>query len=289
MKYTKLLITYTDGKDPFVVPFNLRDNPVVPKWIEHVETAQRQYPIDDPGRFYGFGTIEEQRQDSLDRINHCIHVINDFEKIIDRKIIDINDQDTLNYLHHIFEKYHGLLDQQTHEFWKRAPIKVRQALADLNICVHRCESAGRGALPRHVTTWFGLPKTEKLAKEDFEYFEREITRGTAYLNYVEIGKTLADLMRDEDQYIGEDAFKPFDYYSADFNVKFWSTESRQAEEEYVKIKKYYEQHLDFFESRGWSFNNKQLLAENCPLADIEDTDHIAEIAKRRWVQSVTFE
>jgi hypothetical protein len=286
MKYTKLLITYTDGKDPFVVPFILRDNPVVPKWIERVETAQRQYPIDDPGRFYGFGTIEEQRQDSLDRINHCVHVINDWKPIVERTVESVDDQDTLNYLHHIFEVHHGMLDQQD---WQNTPEDVRKALADLNICVHRCESVSRGAYPRHVVTWFGLPKTLRLVKEDFDYFEQTVTSGTVYLNYVEIGKTLADLTRDRDQYIGDDAFKPYDYYSADFNVKFWSTDSRQAEEEYATLREYYAQHQDFFEQRGWHWPNNQLVAEHCPLADIESLKHIKEIEKRRWVQTVTFE
>jgi len=286
MKYTKLLITYTDGKDPFVVPFILRDNPVVPKWIERVETAQRQYPIDDPGRFYGFGTIEEQRQDSLDRINHCVHVINDWKPIVEKQLHSVDDQDTLNYLHHIFEEHHGLLDQQE---WSDTPDSVREALADLNVCVHRCESVSRGACPRHVVTWFGLPKTERLTSEDFDAFENGITEGTVYLNYVEIGKTLPDLMRDNDKWISDDAFKPFDYFSADFNVKFWSTTSRQSDEYYANIREYYAQHKDFFEQHGWHWPNKQLMAEHCPLADIEDLKHIKEIEKRRWVQTVTFE
>lgn len=286
MKYTKLLITYTDGKDPFVVPFILRDNSVVPKWIERVETAQRQYPIDDPGRFYGFGTIEEQQQDSLSRINHCIHVINDWKPIVEKQLHSVHDQDTLNYLHHIFEEHHGLLDQQE---WRDTPEAVRKALVDLNICVHRCESVSRGAHPRHVVTWFGLPKTKQLAQEDFEHFEQTLTAGTVYLNYVEIGKTLMDLARDRDQYIGDDAFKPYNYYSADFNVKFWSSDIRQAEEEYAILREYYAQHKDFFEQHGWYWPNKQLVAEHCPLADIENLKHIKEIEKRRWVQTVTFE
>jgi len=285
--YNKLLITYTNGSDPFVVPFILRDNPIVPKWVERVETAKKQYPIDDPGRFYGFGTIEEQRQDSLDRINHCIRVINDWKPIVERTLHSVDDQDTLNYLHHVFEIHHGLLDQQ--EWSETTPDVVKQALANLNICVHRCESVSRGAYPRHVVTWFGLPKTKQLSPEDFEYFEKTISQGTVYLNYVEIGKTLPDLTRDRDQYIGDDAFRPYDYYSADFNVKFWSTDSRQAEADYARLKEYYDQHRDFFEESGWYWPNRQLIAEHCPLADIENLDHIKEIEQRRWVQSVTFE
>jgi len=287
--YTKLLIRYTNSEDSFVVPYTLRNNSIVPKWIERVRTAQDKYPIDDPGRFYGFGSIEEQVEDSLSKINQCIDIINNFEPIIGRRLTNVNDQDTLNYLHHIFEEYHGLLDQQNHEFWSRSPNSVHNALADLNICVHRCESAAEGAPKRHVVTWFGLPKTKQLAPEDYDYFEQTLSTGTVYLNYVEIGKTLGDLTRDNDRYIGDEGFKPFNYYSADFNVKFWSTNGRQATDEYASIREYYANHRMFFEQQGWHWGDKVLTAEYCPLADIDDIRHLDEISNRCWVKSVTFE
>jgi len=284
MEYSKLLITYADGDDELIVPFTLRDNSVVPKWTERVFKAQKQYPIDDPGRFYGFGSLEEQVSEALSLINGNIDIINAHDNIIDRRLENVNDQDTLNYLHHIFETHHGLLDQQQ----KDMPERVLEALADLNVCVHRCESVARGAKPRHVVTYYGLPKDRQLEKDDFDCFERTITTGTAYLNYVEIGKTLPDLYRDNDSYIGDEAFRPYNYYSADFNVKFWTIDGRQADTEYANIREYYAQHRDYFESKGWFWGDKRLTAEHCPLADIDDIGQIQEIAKRRWVKSVTF-
>ena len=193
MDFDYLYITYCDANnkfDTFTLKYKLRDNEVVPKWCERIITAQKNYNIDDPGRFYGFGEIEEQRSDSINRINTCVNIINSFEKIIDRKLIDVDDQDTLNYLHHIFEIYHGLLDQQTHEYWLRAPVEVRSALADLNVLVHRCESVQRGCKPRHVITYYGLPKTETLEFEDFVNFTDNYQFGTVYLNYVDQLKSL---------------------------------------------------------------------------------------------------
>lgn len=223
MDFKHLYIKYSnpsDSLDTFTLQYKLRDNPVVPKWCERVELAQKKYTIDDPGRFYGFGNVDDQKADAVDRINTCIDTINNFETIVDRRLNSIDDQDTLNYLHHIFEIYHGLLDQQTHELWLRAPIAVRRALADLNILVHRCESVQRGATPRHVVTYYGLPKDQVLDTDDYAYFTDKVEFGTVYLNYAEIGKTLEDLAIDNDQYISDEAFKPFEHYSADFNVKF---------------------------------------------------------------------
>ena len=137
--YKYLCIEYADPDNPIdsmPVRFRLRNNSVVPKWTDKIIKAQRQYPIDDPQRFYGFGNLDQQISSALLKINACIDVINSHQHIVDRKLMYINDTDTLNYLHHIFEVYHGLLDQQTHEFYLTANTEVRRALADLNICVH---------------------------------------------------------------------------------------------------------------------------------------------------------
>ena len=181
MNFNYLYIKYVNPNDllnTFTLQYKLRDNPVVAKWCERLESAQSKYSIDAPNRFYGLGTIEEQVADSISRINNCVKTINNFEPIIDRQLADINDQDTLNYLHHVFEVYHGLLDQQTHELWLRAPNSVRRALADLNILVHRCESVQRSALPRHVVTDYGLPKDKTLDINDYAYFTDKIEFGT---------------------------------------------------------------------------------------------------------------
>jgi hypothetical protein len=292
LHYTNLLIEYAnpqDLNDSAVIPFQLENKPIVPKWIDKVLQAQSQYPIDDPARFYGFGSREYQQQDALTRINSCIGVINSHRRIIDRNLSNINDQDTLNYLHHIFEVYHGLLDNQTHEFYISAGPEVRLALANLNLFVHRCESVGRGANPRHVVTWFGLPKTDTLDIGDYKYFTNNYQFGTVYLNYVEIGKTLEDLAQDGDKYIGDDAFQPFRHYSADFNVKFFNTPYTKNQSTQKKILQYYQQHRDFFEKQGLSQGHDFLRPGSIPLAKISNPADFELIESRQYVKSVTFE
>ena len=282
MDFKNLYIKYCDPSNPldtFTLQYKLRDNPIVPKWCERIESAQTKYSIDDPRRFYGFGTIEEQSRDAVIRINSCIKIINNFEPIITRGLIDIADQDTLNYLHHIFEVYHGGLDQQTHELWQRAPTNVRQALADLNISVHRCETVQRQPTPRHVVTYYGLPKNKTLEFSDYEFFEDTVKFGTVYLNYVEIGKTLDDLTIDNDQYIFDTGFQPFNHYSADFVIKFWNDDHRQVEEKRVKIKQYYDAHKDFFIQKQLSWGHPYLNSGSIPVADLQYTGNQKELLK----------
>ena len=48
----------------------------------------------------------------VNAINNCIDIINTYKPgFIEKRLYDTIDQDTLNYLHHIFEVYHGMLNE----------------------------------------------------------------------------------------------------------------------------------------------------------------------------------
>jgi len=282
--YKKLLIDYADPADlnnSITLEFQLRNNPIVARWIERVETAQAQYPIDDPARFYGLGS--NQAETALLQINKCIDLINSHHPIIDRTLVAVTDQDTLNYLHNVFERYHGLLDQQNNDFWMRAPAAVRRALADLNILVHRCESVARGAEARHVVTWFGLPKDRVLQDSDYVHAVHIWQPGTVFLNYVEIGKTIQELAEDNDQYIAPEAFQPFRHYSADFVVRFFARTPDQADAKYQQMYNYYLRNREFFGAWQYCYTNASFA-----LADLITPVDLGQLATRQFVKAVGF-
>jgi hypothetical protein len=225
--------------------FDIYQDEISQLWLDRM--AQRHaWPMDDARRFYGFDNLETQRQDAESRLLQDIDTINQYQHIIHRAWTSIDDQDLLNYLHHVFEEYHGLLDQQNTEWWHTAPKSVQQALAQLNIDIHRAESVTRNPQPRFVCTWFGQPKTHQFTLEQIKKHGRLHTEwGGVYINYVEIGKTLENLFHDNDTYIGADAFKPFRHYSSDFVVRFFDQTPNID-----GITKYYFQHEDFFRSHG---------------------------------------
>jgi hypothetical protein len=118
--------------------------------------------------------------------------------------------------------------------------------------------------------------------------------GTVYLNYVEIGKTLEDLTEDNDQYIGADAFQPFNHYSSDFVVKLFDTSAAETNKKIDAMQQYYLQNQDFFVERGYTeFNHPGLLPLRFPVAEIiitKDKEQIVrDIAKRQYVNKVYFE
>ena len=282
--YKKLLIDYADPEDldnSITLEFQLRNTPIVARWVERVETAQAQYPIDDPARFYGLGG--NQVETALMRINKCIELINSYQPIIDRTLDTVTDQDTLNYLHNIFELYHGLLDQQHSDFWIRAPESVRRALADLNILVHRCESVARGAEARHVVTWFGLPKDRVLQDSDYSHAVHIWRPGTVFLNYVEIGKTIQDMAEDNDQYISPEAFQPFRHFSADFVVRFFARTPEQADAKYMQMYNYYIKNQEFFGAWQYCYTNASV-----PVADLTSPLDLDQLTSRQFVKSVRF-
>lgn len=291
--YSYLCIEYANPlnhQDSITINFKLRNSSIVPLWVDQVLKAKQTYSIDDPTRFYGFDSYYEQEKTALLKINNCIDIINSHEKIITRKLTSVTDQDTLNYLHNIFEVYHGLLDRQTHPFFVGASKQVQDALADLNIFVHRCESIVRGNNPRHVITYFGLPKTMKLAEEHYTLFTDIFEFGTVYLNYVEIGKTIEDLALDNDRYISDEAFKPFSFFSADFAVTFFESDLNWIFEKRDLVRNYYLKHSKFFLDKGYYAGHPHLTLGKIPLADIDysQPDVLQLIQTRQYVKSVNF-
>ena len=272
-----------------LLKFRLRDTPVTNLWIDRMQ-SRGDYPLDHPDRFYGFGTLEQEQARAVSYIQSCITTINSHETIIHRPFE--YTQDCLNYLHNIFERYHGLLDQQNTNYWNRAPIAVRKALAELNLAVHRCETVAKELHPRFVCTWYGLPKTHCIDLDLQDQFnEQSIHFGTVYLNYCEIGKTTEDLANDNDEYIADDAFKPFSHYSADFNVQFCNQDLMPS---YGKIQKYIDKHRDFFLAHSiTNVYNIKAQPIRLPVADLiydgNQTQILSDIATRQWVHTVTIE
>ncbi len=281
------MLSITLGQqDPISLDFEIRDTPVAQLWVDRMHNRHR-WPLDYPDRFYGFSTLEQERARAQTLIETCISTINSHQQLIHRPFEWT--QDCLNYLHNIFEIHHGLLDQQTSEYWVSSPDNARQALAELNLAVHRCETVMKIPRPRFVCTWFGMPKTHQLDKElQLKYGETQIQFGTVYLNYCEIGKTVEELEYDNDKYIGDDAFRPFSHYSADFNVQFYNDDLSKKNEQ---IQRYIEQHRDFFLAHGIdSVYNVKARPMRFPVADLiyngNQTQLIEQIATRQWVSNV---
>lgn len=269
--------------------FRVLNTPLAELWIARMN-LRHQYPLDDPERFYGFNSLAQDQQIALKKINACIDLIKAQHTHLDRgHVASVDDQDSLNYWHHVFETYHGLLGQED----RTDPLT--SVLSDLNVAVHRCESVARGNRPRFVCTWYGLPKTHTL---DFGIMKQYGTLnpdfGSVCLNYAEIGKTLEDLTQDRDNYIADSAFRPFNHYSADFNVRMHNESLDYLSDKILRMKDYFRQHQDFFFERGYhSFDDPRLLPLRFPVAelitDMSQSELLTAIAQQQHITQVTLQ
>lgn len=174
------------------------------------------------------------------------------------------------------------MGKQTHRFYLTANLNVRKALSDLNILVHSCESVQRQHPPNHTVTYFGSQRDYQFKPEHYHLFTNEHQFGTVLVNYTEIGKTLANLMDDQDEYISDEAFKPYKHYSADFNVRYFSTDPLVIKERNAKIQAYYDSKKDYFGPWQDCFVDGSV-----PVAIIDQDLDLQNIAVRQFVKSVT--
>jgi hypothetical protein len=292
-KYRTICITYSnDNNEDLTLEFKPRLTDVIThRWLEVLEMALQLYPIDDPCRFYDFNDKNVEIQSAVDKVNNDIDIINNHKQLIDRKLNDIADQHTLNYLHSIFEVHHGHLDKQhKSDYYVNSPDNVKQALADLNIDVHRCEFIGRNRnnRPRSVTTWYNLPKTHHYFDTDHSFFTNKYKFGTIYLTYCEIGKTLLDMQRDDElgknKHATDEAFKPYDFFSADFTTMFFDVSEEDAVNEEKRMWEYYDLHKDYFLSKGYQKYDMRMNIGMLPVADLQtdlSKDEVLELLKNR--------
>jgi hypothetical protein len=256
----------------YTLDFKIHNTELADLWLQRMD-LRHSYPIDHPDRFYGFDDHAQEIDRSENMIQQCISTINAYQPIIKKQFTSAHDQDCLNYLHSVFEQYHGLLDQQKTTWWLDAPIAVREALANLNLAVHRCENSAKYRYKRFVCTWFGLPKEVKLSTQTMQkYGQLTPAFGSVCLNYVEIGKTLIDLTFDNDSYIGDHAFQPFQHYNPDFVVYMFELSPEYITDTLKKMKSYYEAHYDFFASQGFvNFDDVRLQPLSYPVAQLIET------------------
>ena len=269
--------------------FRVLDNPLAQLWVERM-SQHNQYLLDDPERFYGFRSREQEEQIALEKINACIDQIRARYPDLDRgPVTTCADQDSLNYWHHVFETHHGFLDQED----RSDPMTA--VLSDLNVAVHRCESVARGNRPRFVCTWYGIPKTKTLTPDMMQrYGTLNPAFGTVCLNYCEIGKTLEDLTQDRDNYITDEAFRPFQHYSADFNVRMHEETLSYLSDKVLRMRQYFQQHREFFLEHGYTaFDDPRLLPLRFPVAELithhDQSSLIEAIAQQQHISQVTLE
>lgn len=252
----KFVLTITDGVQNKDLIFRVYESDIAQRWAQEIS---KNYPLDEIDRFQGWPGTGKDIFYYFEQLQSQIDIVNEYEKNTINCNISSN-QDTLNYLHKFFEDLRGEIVEGTN-FFNNSPAHVKDAINKFNILIHETEHLLRSNnTPTIVGTFKDRPRI-KLLEEDFNFFTFKWKYGEVYINYCEVGKTLLDVFKDQDQYIGKENIRPQEYYSADFMIKF----GIEMSEDFYKdrLKKFNKWYQDK------KFNFKHLSLGMIPVAIIE--------------------
>jgi hypothetical protein len=268
-KFTKAILRLSNKnnhQDIYDLEFDLIDSSFLLKWVDRYLLAkQRQDNISEPWAFYNLNN-DWSESATVDFLNYHINQCNNLvPRLFSQTLSDINDQDTLNYIHSVFELHHGKLDEwQTNSLFIENP-KLREHLSFINQTVHRCESLGKIKKIRIV--YFDLPKTEKFSDSDYKLFTDQIEFGGLYTLYADVGKNLESLATDNDDHHHD--FVPNLHYSVDCVVKFVDNDGIENQKLYNN---FLVENWDYFRSKGYVKNDPRLTTGAIQIAQLNYTN-----------------
>jgi len=283
---TLRLSSTTDSSNYFDLHFVLQQNHFVKKWIKCVlEAQQKQYQISEPWAIYNINdTINKDFVKT--RLNSLIQEVDKEEKLFGVTIDDLDDQDTLNKIHSIFELHHGKLDE-----WKNNPLfkgksdNFRKNLSEINQFVHACETIGGS--PKIRVVWFDLPKINRFSQEDYKLFTNKRNFGSLYHLYCDVGKNIEALSEDADKHHQD--VVPNLHFSADCICYFLDDSDSKVTQMNNTHRKYIIENEEYLHSRGYHKNDPRLTTGRIELAkldmEMDKLDLLKELKKYNNIQS----
>jgi len=199
------------------------------KWAQALrDEIDKGIELPQPERLYNLNTVWSE-QAIINRINSCIEAINRYKRFIDLYIPDgAMSQEHSNQLHHYFELMRGENDEPN-EFYQESPDEIKQAIEEYNVLIHRWEDlvirepdgtrTERPSAGRIVVHIKDRPMYE-MSDGDWDCYTIESDPGAVCINYCHKGKPILDVIKDDDDVVGEDNIRPQHRYSADFHIRW---------------------------------------------------------------------
>ena len=287
MQYATLRLSKkSDHGDCFDLRFKLLKNTFVPKWIDRVlEAQQNQYPISEPWAMYN---LNDSMNETFikNNLNRLMREVDSVEELFGTQIESLNDQDTLNKIHSVFEKHHGKLDEwKNNPLFKDKPDHFRKNLSEINQFVHACENSNGPKKIRVV--WFDLPKTKTFSDEDYKLFTNQRSFGSLYHLYADVGKNIESLAEDNDDHHHD--VVPNLHYSADCTIVFYDLSEQQAQEKEQKQKDYIQSNQNYLKSKGYEVGDPRLTTGAIEIGKLESgfsrDEILDELKKYNHIQS----
>jgi hypothetical protein len=180
----------------------------------------------------------------ISRMQDCVDTVNTYDNIIHASFDGEINQDLMNYLHTFFEKLRGK-DENPPLWYINAPRKVKDAVSEFNVLIHRYEAYDSMGQHPKITIGYKHRPTREMTLEEKKCFNLDLQPGEVYLKYCHKGKDLLDVFKDQDEHIGDENILPQHKISSDFNINFsWSMEDKRKD----KFYKWLDETKDFLKS-----------------------------------------
>jgi hypothetical protein len=265
--FTKAIVRLTNKdnySDVYDLEFDLIQSNFLHKWIDrYLEAKQCQYNISEPWAFYNLNS-QWTPEYTLEFLNYHIEQCNLMSPgMFEKKLDSLDNQDTLNQIHSVFELHHGKLDE-----WLQNPLlkdnpTLRSHLSHVNQAVHRCEMIDTELKGKLRIVYFDLPKTQVFSNDDYQLFSNQTEFGGMYTLYADVGKNVESLAQDNDDHHHD--FVPNLHYSVDCAVKFFD-ESAQRKDEICRS--FINDNQEYFTSKGYCPGDPRLTSGSIKIAQL---------------------
>jgi len=268
------------------IPFTLTGTDVSWRWFDCLyHTTQVNGVVADNNRWSGWETNRDTAQDICNRINDHLAVC----RATHPKEFDITcspdmSQDDFNKMHTYFEVYRGEL-LKPHPYFTNGTDEFRNALEQLNIDIHLFEQVDT----KNKSARFNFPGgvLHRLEAKDNLLFEVNKIPNTLYLMFNMRGKNLMDFINDDDDHIGDENIRRYEWNGADFRLEIsgWSEEQRL--ERMKLIDDVWHQHHDYLSSLGFHKGDPTNTVGWLPLAT-SDIDIAELVEPRQFLKGAKF-
>lgn len=273
----QFILTVTNDNADYDLYFDIFNTSIADKWKTEVEQNYELFEID---RFSNWPNSKKDKLYYISELQKQIDIVNaDNVGLIPVTLSNIENQDTMNYLHKFFENLRGPIDSPT-EWYQQSSNSIQNAITRFNIMIHEyehlCFSESISAVTNHpyatiVGTFNSRPRI-LLDDKDYDHYTYRWRFGTVYINYCEVGKPLMDVFKDQDEVIGDANIRPQHYYSADFQIKFGpDTLDEIYDEKTIQFWNWFNSKKEYFDTLGL-VKSKKLALGMIPVASINVQD-----------------
>ncbi|HAG92096.1 MAG TPA: hypothetical protein DCL41_09500 [Bdellovibrionales bacterium] len=248
-------------------------------WVAEILRLQNEeVPVLEKNRIY---SLNDNWSNSkiFQEIEKCYEIINQWKPIFENIEFNGPSQELMNRLHLQFERMIGL-DKSRSEIFEQAPERVKKAIIDFNILIHRHECYERNAdkadYGRIVVT-FQNKNRRPIENEDFKRFTHKYQAGEVVLNYCHVGKPLLDVILDEDNHVSPENILPQSEWCGDFSI-FFNRGPLFRKDLNEKVDLFWKKNLEKMNNLGFFRDDPKLAFGSLPVGILQENP--MELKKR---------